>query len=117
MRFYIEIDEEELLDEYGGNFEELVMSRAVKEVATRLVNKHVTIGHLESTLKSEVSKLLKDRTDEIVKSVIDTLVRDISKKRDIKSFTPTSSELTAAKSDWHEYFSKLINEAIAKKFN
>lgn len=115
MRFYFDIDDEDFTQEDGLDFKEYIRSAVIHEIADRIIYDEIHEGYWAET-RLAVKEILKQHTKEIVDNVIEKVSDKIAAKKSIVSLTPKASELAAVDKDNVEYFEKMIDKAIAKRF-
>lgn len=116
MRFYFEIDDDEFYDYYGINFKEKVMRSAIDSLVETIARGAKSTQSPYSIASKQVEEIIKKNSDEIIQGVIEGVSDKIAKKKAIATITPKASELAAADKDNIEYFERMIDKAIAKRF-
>ena len=123
MKVEIEIpDIEELyFSEYEGeeisgkDFKKRIVSIAIEKFIDKMYDDYMN-DRVYSTIKDDAKEIVKSHSKEIIDSVIDRVTNEIIKKRTIANEMPKKSEITNINKEWEEYFVRLIDKAIAKRF-
>lgn len=111
MRLYFDIDDSwyEGYDSY--DFKQDVKNGIIKSIVNRLL----TEGKYSLT-EEEARQIVKENKAEIIDKVIQKVSDTIIKKQEIKSLTPSFSELKNADAQVVKYFEEMVDKAIAKRF-
>ena len=111
MRLYFDIDDSwyEGYDSY--DFKQDVRNGIVKSIAKNLLAE----GKYSLTAE-EVRQIVKENKAEIIDKVVQKVSDTIIKKQEIKSLTPSFSELKNADAQVVKYFEEMVDKAIAKRF-
>ena len=111
MRFYFDIDDSwyEGYDSY--DFKQDVKNGIIKSIVNRLL----TEGEYSLT-EEEARQIVKENKAEIIDKVVQKVSDTIIKKQEIKSLTPSFSELKNADAQVVKYFEEMVDKAIAKRF-
>ena len=123
MKVEIEIpDIEELyFSEYEGeeisgkDFKKRIVSIAIEKFIDKMYDDYMK-DRVYSTIKDDAKEIVKSHSKEIIDSVIDRVTNEVIKKRTIANEMPKKSEITNINKEWEEYFVRLIDKAIAKRF-
>ena len=123
MKVEIEIpDIEELyFSEYEGeeisgkDFKKRIVSIAIEKFIDKMYDDYMN-DRVYSTIKDDAKEIVKSHSKEIIDSVIDRVTNEVIKKRAIANEMPKKSEITNINKEWEEYFVRLIDKAIAKRF-
>ena len=111
MRLYFDIDENwyEGYDSY--DFKQDVRNGITKSIVNRLL----TEGKYSLT-EEEARQIVKENKAEIIDKVVQNVTAVILKRQEIKSLTPSFSELKNADAQVVKYFEEMVDKAIAKRF-
>lgn len=111
MRLYFDIDDSwyEGYDLY--DFNQDVKNGIIKSIVNRLL----TEGKYSLT-EEEARQIVKENKAEIIDKVVQKVSDTIIKKQEIKSLTPSFSELKNADAQVVKYFEEMVDKAIAKRF-
>ena len=111
MRLYFDIDDNwyEGYDSY--DFKQDVRDGIVKSITKKLL----TEGKYSLT-EEEARQIVKENKAEIIDKVVQKVGDAIIKKQEIKSLTPSFSELKNADTQVVKYFEEMVDKAIAKRF-
>lgn len=111
MRLYFDIDDSwyEGYDSY--DFKQDVKNGIIKSIVNRLL----TEGKYSLT-EEEACQIVKENKSEIIDKVVQKVSDVIIKKQEIKSLTPSFSELKNADAQVVKYFEEMVDKAIAKRF-
>ena len=111
MRLYFDIDDSwyEGYDSY--DFKQDVKNGIIKSIVNRLL----TEGKYSLT-EEEAHQIVKENKAEIIDKVVQKVSDVIIKKQEIKSLTPSFSELKNADAQVVKYFEEMVDKAIAKRF-
>ena len=111
MRLYFDIDDSwyEGYDSY--DFKQDVRNGIPKSIVNRLL----TEGKYSLT-EEEARQIVKENKAEIIDKVVQKVSDAIIKKQEIKSLTPSFSELKNADAQVVKYFEFMVDKAIAKRF-
>ena len=111
MRLYFDIDDSwyEGYDSY--DFKQDVKNGIIKSIVNRLL----TEGKYSLT-EEEARQIVKENKAEIIDKVVQKVSDAIIKKQEIKSLTPSFSELKNADAQVVKYFEEMVDKAIAKRF-
>ena len=111
MRLYFDIDENwyEGYDSY--DFKQDVRNGITKSIVNRLL----TEGKYSLT-EEEARQIVKENKAEIIDKVVQIVSAAILKKQEIKSLSPSFSELKNADAQVVKYFEEMVDKAIAKRF-
>ena len=123
MKVEIEIpDIEELyFSEYEGeeisgkDFKKRIVSIAIEKFIDKMYDDYMN-DSVYSTIKDDAKEIVKSHSKEIIDSVIDRVTNEVIKKKTIVNEIPKKSEITNINKEWEEYFVRLIDKAIAKRF-
>ena len=111
MRLYFDIDDNwyEGYDSY--DFKQDVKNGIIKSIVNRLL----TEGKYSLT-EEEARQIVKENKAEIIDKVVQKVSDTIIKRQEIKSLTPSFSELKNADAQVVKYFEEMVDKAIAKRF-
>ena len=111
MRLYFDIDDSwyERYDSY--DFKQDVRNGITKSIVNRLL----TEGKYSLT-EEEARQIVKENKAEIIDKVVQNVSDAIIKRQEIKSLTPSLSELKNADAQVVKYFEEMVDKAIAKRF-
>lgn len=115
MRFYFDIDDSLFCDEYGIEFSEEVKRSVIQCIADNIYDTNMS-ENWYSTATAQINQIIKERSNDIVESIVERVADKIAKKKAVVALTPKASELTAADKENVEYFEAMIDKAIAKRF-
>ena len=115
MRFYFDIDVEELNDEYSPSFIELIKMRCADGLREEVWD-FITRDGTYETLIDDMKRLIKDHQQEIIDAVVEKVSDKIAAKKQLLEITPKASQLAAADKENVAYFEKMIDRAIARRF-
>ena len=116
MRFYFDIDEAEFEDEYGMGFSGTVKQRVCEAIADDVWNRVSNPDSWYSDIKKNINNLLQEHQREIIEAVIERVSEKIAAKKAVVALTPKVSDIVAMDKDNIDYFEKMIDKAIAKRF-
>ena len=121
MRIEIEIpDFEALYYTYdnqpvtGMDIKKAIVNFAVEKFIDQLYNAHVN-DDVRHEIVQQANSIVKERSDEIVDKVVEQVSQKILAKKAIVNEMPKKTEIAINK-EWENYFLKLIDKAIAKRF-
>ena len=111
MRLYLDIDDSwyEGYDSY--DFKQDVKNGIIKSIVNRLLTEGIY-----SLTEEEARQIVKENKAEIIDKVVQKVSDTIIKKQEIKSLTPSFSELKNADAQVVKYFEEMVDKAIAKRF-
>ena len=111
MRLYFDIDDSwyEGYDSY--DFKQDVKNGIIKSIVNRLLTEGIY-----SLTEEEARQIVKENKAEIIDKVVQKVSDTIIKKQEIKSLTPSFSELKNADAQVVKYFEEMVDKAIAKRF-
>lgn len=115
MRFYFDIDEYELQDEYV-DFKRVIHDGVVRTIANQVFYHETDTDKWYSEVQKQVKDIVKSRQDEICEKIVEKVAEKVAKKKAIVAITPKVSEIAAADKDNVAYFEKMIDLAIARRF-
>ena len=115
MRFYFDIDEDELNDEYRPSFIELIKDRCADGLREEVWNSITSDGTYDYLI-SDMKALIKANQREIIDAVIDKVAEKIAMKKQLLEITPKASQLAAADKENLAYFEEMVDKAIARRF-
>ena len=111
MRLYFDIDDS-WYEGYGSyDFKQDVRNGIVKSITKNLL----TEGKYSLT-EEEARQIVKENKAEIIDKVVQKVSDVIIKKQEIKSLTPSLSDLKNADAQVVKYFEEMVDKAIAKRF-
>ena len=111
MRLYFDIDDS-WYEGYGlYDFQQDVKNGIIKSIVNRLL----TEGKYSLT-EEEARQIVKENKAEIIDKVVQKVSDTIIKKQEIKSLTPSFSDLKNADAQVVKYFEEMVDKAIAKRF-
>lgn len=111
MRLYFDIDDNWYEGYESYDFKQDVRNGIIKSIANRLL----TEGKYSLT-EEEARQIVKENKAEIIDKVVQNVSATILKKQEIKSLTPSLSELKNADAQVVKYFEEMVDKAIAKRF-
>lgn len=122
MKFLIDIDFDEYADEYGFDNEQFITS--IKEcIADKVAENYIinVFGKKDWTgeyaeVGERATEIIKKEQSQIIQQVIDKVSDRIEKKKELMEITPKAKDVSNINKENKEYFMKLIDECIAKKF-
>jgi len=115
MKFYFDIPDDDFGDDYGIDFKERIKSGVIEQVADYFFNNEAS-DFCASAVHKQVEDIIKNKQKEIIGLVTDKVSEKIAQKKAVLEITPKASEFASMDKANEEYFSKLIDKAIAKKF-
>lgn len=115
MRFYFDIDEDELNDEYRPSFLELIKDRCADGLREEIWDS-ITGDGTYDTINADVRAFIKDHQKEIIDAVVEKVSEKIAMKRQLLEITPKASQLAAADKENVAYFEEMVDRAIARRF-
>ena len=115
MRFYFDIDAEELNDECSPSFIELIKMRCADGLREEVWDSITRDGTYESLI-DDMKRLIKDNQKEIIDAVIEKVAEKIAIKKQLLEITPKASQLAAADKENIAYFEAMVDKAIARRF-
>ena len=115
MRFYFDIDAEELNDEYSPSFIELIKMRCADGLREEVWDSITRDGTYE-TLIDDMKRLIKDHQQEIIDAVVEKVSDKIAAKKQLLEITPKASQFAAADKESVAYFEEMVDRAIARRF-
>lgn len=115
MRFYFDIDDDELNDEYSPSFIELIKMRCADGLREEVWDSITRDGTYE-TFVDDIRRLIKDNQKEIIDAVIEKVSVKIAMKKQLLEITPKASQLVAADKENIAYFEEMVDKAIARRF-
>ncbi|RHP46949.1 hypothetical protein [Clostridium sp. AF32-12BH] len=96
------------------------MKKALAEIAIEKLAQNIYNNYIDNkvcvAIRDSVYSIMKEHSKEIVDTVIDRVTQEILQRKAIKNEMPKKSELTEINKDWENYFTELIDKAIAKRF-
>lgn len=111
MRLYFDIDDNWYEGYNSYDFRQDVRDGIVKSITDNLL----TEGKYSLT-EEEARQIVKENKAEIIDKVVQNVSAAILKKQEIKSLTPSLSELKNADAQVVKYFEEMVDKAIAKRF-
>lgn len=115
MRFYFDIDEEELNGNDAPSFVELIRMRCADGLREEIWDSLISDGTYV-TFVNDIKLLIKENAQEIIDGVIEKVAEKISMKKQILEITPKASQLAAADKENIAYFEEMVDKAIARRF-
>lgn len=115
MRFYFDIDEDELNDEYRPSFIELIKDRCADGLREEIWDSITRDGTYE-TFIDDMRRLINDNKKEIIDAVVEKVAEKIAIKKQLLEITPKASQLAAADKENVAYFEEMVDRAIARRF-
>ena len=111
MRLYFDID-----DNWYEGYDSYDFKQDVRNGITKsIVNRLLTEGKYSLT-EEEARQIVKENKAEIIDKVVQKVSAAILKKQEIKSLSPSFSELKNADAQVVKYFEEMVDKAIAKRF-
>lgn len=96
------------------------MKKALAEIAIEKLAQNIYNNYIDDkgcvAIRDSVYSIMKEHSKEIVDTVIDRVTQEILQRKAIKNEMPKKSELIEINKDWENYFTELIDKAIAKRF-
>lgn len=96
------------------------MKKALAEIAIEKLTQNIYNNYIDDkgcvAIRDSVYSIMKEHSKEIVDTVIDRVTQEILQRKAIKNEMPKKSELIEINKDWENYFTELIDKAIAKRF-
>ena len=111
MRLYFDIDDNWYGVDDSYDFKQDVRNGIVDSITNNLL----TEGNYSLT-EEEARQIVKENKTEIIDKVVQNVSAVILKKQEIKSLTPSLSELKNADAQVVKYFEEMVDKAIAKRF-
>ena len=115
MRFYFDIDEDQLNDECSPSFIELIKDRCADGLREEIWESIISDGTY-SAIDEDIKSLIKDHQKEIIDAVVDKVAEKIAMKKQLLEITPKASQLAAADKENIAYFEEMVDKAIARRF-
>lgn len=111
MRLYFDID-----DTWYEGYDSYDFRQDVRQgIIESIVNNLLAEGKYDLT-EDEARQIVKENKGEIINRVVEAVTNSILKKKEIKSFAPSLSELKNADAQVVKYFEEMVDKAIAKRF-
>ena len=111
MRLYFDIDDNWYGVDDSYDFKQDIRNGIVDSITNNLL----TEGNYSLT-EEEARQIVKENKTEIIDKVVQNVSAVILKKQEIKSLTPSLSELKNADAQVVKYFEEMVDKAIAKRF-
>lgn len=115
MRFYFDIDEDQLNDECSPSFIELIKDRCADGLREEVWDSIMRDGTYES-LVDDMKALIKENQQENINAVIERVADKIERKKQLVELTPKASQLAAMHKENVDYFEAMVDRAIARRF-
>ena len=115
MRFYFDIEAEELNDEYSPSFIELIKMRCADGLREEVWNSITSDGTYDYLI-GDMKALIKANQQEIIDAVVEKVSDKIAAKKQLLEITPKASQFAAADKENVAYFEEMVDRAIARRF-
>lgn len=115
MRFYFDIDIDELNDEYSPSFIDLIKMRCADGLREEVWNSITSDGTYDYLI-GDMKALIKANQREIIDAVVDKVAEKIAMKKQLLEITPKASQFAAADKENVAYFEEMVDRAIARRF-
>ena len=115
MRFYFDIDAEELNDECSPSFIELIKMRCADGLREEVWDSITRDGTYEALI-DDMKRLIKDHQQEIIDAVVEKVSDKIATKKQLLEITPKASQFAAVDKENVAYFEEMVDRAIARRF-
>jgi len=115
MRFYFDIDDDAFSQEGGVEFKEFITSEMVAALVDWFIDRETSSDYY-SSVRAMVDIIIRSHKGEIINGVIESVAEKIMEQKAIIAMKPKMSELAAADKENVEYFERMIDKAIARKF-
>ena len=115
MRFYFDIDAEELYDECYPSFIELIKMRCADGLREEVWDSITRDGTYEALI-DDMKRLIKDHQQEIIDAVVEKVSDKIAAKKQLRESTPKASQFAAVDKENVAYFEEMVDRAIARRF-
>ena len=111
MRLYFDID-----DNWYEGYDSYDFKQDVRNGIVKSITKNLLTEGKYSLTEEEARQIVKENKAEIIDKVVQNVSAVILKKQEIKSLTPSLSELKNADTQVVKYFEEMVDKAIAKRF-
>ena len=111
MRLYFDID-----DNWYEGYDSYDFKQDVRNGIVKSITKNLLTEGKYSLTEEEARQIVKENKAEIIDKVVQNVSAAIIKKQEIKSLTPSFSELKNADAQVVKYFEEMVDKAIAKRF-
>ena len=111
MRLYFDID-----DNWYEGYDSYDFKQDVRNGIVKSITKNLLTEGKYSLTEEEARQIVKENKTEIIDKVVQKVSDAIIKKQEIKSLTPSFSELKNADAQVVKYFEEMVDKAIAKRF-
>ena len=110
MRLYFDID-----DNWYEGYDSYDFKQDVRNGIVKSITKNLLTEGKYSLTEEEARQIVKENKAEIIDKVVQKVSDTIIKKQEIKSLTPSFSELKNADAQVVKYFEEMVDKAIAKR--
>ena len=111
MRLYFDID-----DNWYEGYDSYDFKQDVRNGIVKSITKNLLTEGKYSLTEEEARQIVKENKAEIIDKVVQKVSDVIIKKQEIKSLTPSLSDLKNADAQVVKYFEEMVDKAIAKRF-
>ena len=123
MKIEIEIpDLEEIYCAYyedealtGKDIKKIIADIAIEKFIDKMYDDYMN-DKVYDTVRNDAKEIVKAHSKNIVDRVVNKVSDEIIKKKTIVNEMPKKSEVASINKEWEDYFVKLIDKAIAKRF-
>lgn len=123
MKIEIEIpDLEEIYCSYyeddkitGKDLKKIIADIAIEKFIDNMYDNYM-YDKVYETIRNDAKEIIKNNSNDIVDRVVDKVSNEIMRKKAIVNEMPKKSEVTNINKEWENYFTELIDKAIAKRF-
>jgi len=98
-----------------SEFEEFITSEMVAALVDWFIDRETSSDYY-SSVRAMVDNIIRSHKGEIINGVIESVAEKIMEQKAIIAMKPKMSELAAADKENVEYFERMIDKAIARKF-
>lgn len=92
---------------------EMVLDKIIEESVKTITYPY---NHILDEVINQVSENLIHNKDDIVNAIIDKAAENIERKKKLYNQIPKKKDFNELDKEWEEYFTKLMDKCIAKKF-
>lgn len=123
MKIEIEIpDLEEIYCSYyeddkitGKDLKKIIADIAIEKFIDNMYDNYM-YDKVYETIRNDAKEIIKNNSNDIVDRVVDKVSNEIMRKKAIVNEMPKKSEVININKEWENYFTELIDKAIAKRF-
>lgn len=123
MKIEIEIpDLEEIYCSYyeddkitGKDLKKIIADIAIEKFIDNMYDNYM-YDKVYETIRNDAKEIIKNNSNDIVDRVVNKVSNEIMRKKAIVNEMPKKSEVININKEWENYFTELIDKAIAKRF-